>query len=73
MTGAVSANLCNNVKGFYEDFDNKNGANWLRFCQSPTCPKFIFEIHTNVSTNLARWPFVEWRQYEYVHVLFCKN
>jgi hypothetical protein len=27
MTGAVSANLCNNVKGFYEDFDNKNGAN----------------------------------------------
>jgi hypothetical protein len=28
MTGAVSANLCNDVivKGFYEDFDNKNGA-----------------------------------------------
>jgi hypothetical protein len=25
MTGAVSANLCNNVLGFYQDFDNKDG------------------------------------------------
>jgi hypothetical protein len=25
MTGAISANLCNNVLWFYQDFDNKNG------------------------------------------------
>jgi hypothetical protein len=25
MTGAVPANLCNNVLGFDQDFDNKNG------------------------------------------------
>jgi hypothetical protein len=25
MTGAASANLCNKVLGFDQDFDNKNG------------------------------------------------
>jgi hypothetical protein len=34
MTGAVSANLCNNVLVFYQDFDNKNGVDLLRFFQS---------------------------------------
>ena len=51
MTGAVSANLCNNVFGVYKDFENKNGVDWLRICQSPTCPKFMFKMHT-----IPNWP-----------------
>jgi hypothetical protein len=36
---------------FYQDLDNKNGVDWLRFSQSSTCPKFIFKIHT-----IPLWP-----------------
>jgi hypothetical protein len=51
MTGAVSANLCCSALGFYQDSNNKNGVDWLRFCQTPTCSKVLFKIHT-----LPIWP-----------------